>query len=91
MAVEIPDLLIANVRTLTTQFVVVLGNYNFAIARSSGFPVVGFPDGCWHEEHKVFYPFSTARRMAFLISRTLQTPRATTELPLPEELRRYAG
>ena len=87
MAVEIPDLLIANVTPQTTEFMVVLGSYNFTIAKSFGFPVIGLPDG-WHADYRYFFPLSTARRCELVISRSLPQSTATIELPLPEDLKR---
>lgn len=86
-----PDLLVANVTPLTTEFIVVLGVYNFAIAKSVGIPVVGLPEGCWHPDYRYFYPFSTVRRAELIITRTMAPSTATTEIPLSAEMKRAAA
>src|ERR1700751_2290621 len=92
MSVETPsDLLIANIDPAkTTEFMVVVGKYNFSVCRSFGIPVVGLPDG-WHSEYQFYYPFSTCRGAEFVITRSLPPSTASVDLPLSAEMKRAAA
>ena len=84
-----PDLIVHNVTPTTVDFMVVIGAFNAQIVRSFDHPVVGLQNG-WYADYKYFYPFSTARRCEFVISRALPTLTATTEIPLSAEMARAA-
>lgn len=63
-----PDLLLHNIDSTTTVFMVVAGQYNFQVCKGFNAPVVGLPRG-WFANYRYFYPFSTATRCEFVITR----------------------
>jgi hypothetical protein len=75
-----PNLLIANIDPAqTTEFLVVIGAYNFAICKNCAQPVVGLPRG-WFPEYKYCYPFSTARLCEFVITRVPPAATGTVDI-----------
>lgn len=74
-----PDLLLHNIDTTTTNFMVVTGEYNFQVCRGFNVPVVGLPRG-WFTDYRHFYPFSTATRCELVITRVAPVALSSTDL-----------
>jgi hypothetical protein len=74
-----PDLLISNITPTTDMFLVVLGHYNFQVCKGFNAPVVALPRG-WFADYKYFYPFSTARRCEFVITRVAPASLGSVDL-----------
>jgi hypothetical protein len=62
--------LIANIKSDTKEFLIVFGDYNFAVAKSFAQPVVGLM-GDWVSEYALQHPFATMTRGEIIISRAV--------------------
>ncbi len=72
-------LLIHNINADTTEFLVVVGRYNFSVCKGFNMPVVGLPRG-WFAEYRHFHPFTIATRCEFVITRVAPALLGTVDL-----------
>jgi hypothetical protein len=63
-----PAFLSANLKPDTDSFILVVGEYNFAVVKSFAQPVIGLTDG-WYPEYANMPPFAGMKRAEVIISR----------------------
>lgn len=74
-----PDLLLHNIDATTVEFMVVVGQFNFQVCKGFNAPVVGLPRG-WFADYRYFFPFSTATRCEFVITRVAPASLGSVDL-----------